>query len=119
MEAHWITLFIVLIPLWLLQNIVHELSHGLTLKMGWDWDFKIWPFPSKKLGRFTFAHVTYQKKPTSKDPGDSGSPSCPESGRCESSARAAETPPTNKRQMQSKQISFFIISPYSSLQGRV
>lgn len=72
MEAHWIVLLVAIIPFWLLQNVIHELSHGLTLKLGWGWKFKIWPFPSTKLGRFTFAHVTYEKTPDSADPPEYG-----------------------------------------------
>lgn len=72
MAAHWIVLLIVLVPLWLLQNVIHELSHGLTLWAGWRWGFKIWPFPSKKLGRFTFAHVIYHRTEESKDPDNKG-----------------------------------------------
>lgn len=72
MNAQWVTLLIVIIPLWFLQNVVHELSHGLTLKLGWGWNFKLWPFPSNKLGRFTFACTMYESTPSSKDPGDNG-----------------------------------------------
>lgn len=72
MEAQWITLLIAIIPLWLLQNVIHELSHGLTLYLGWDWKFKIWPFPSKRLGRFTFAHVKYERVEKSKEPPNCG-----------------------------------------------
>jgi len=72
MDAQWITFFIVLMPIWLLQNVVHELSHGLTVKLGWGWTFKIWPFPSNRLGRTTLACTIWEKTATSKDPGDSG-----------------------------------------------
>lgn len=67
MEAHWIVFLVLLIPFWLLQNTIHELSHGLTRYIGWKWKFKLWPFPSWKLGRFTFAHVKYEKTPESKE----------------------------------------------------
>jgi len=72
METHLIVLLITIIPFWLLQNIIHELSHGLTLYIGWKWDFKIWPFPSKKLGRFTFAHTEYKRTLKSKEPDNRG-----------------------------------------------
>lgn len=72
MEAHWIVLLVAVIPFWLLQNVIHELSHGLTLRLGWNWDFKIWPFPSTALGRFTFAHVKYMKNSESTDPPEAG-----------------------------------------------
>ena len=67
MFFNWITILISIPILWLLQNIIHELSHGLTMKLGWSWDFKIWPFPSNRLGRFTFAHVKYFKNKNSKE----------------------------------------------------
>jgi hypothetical protein len=67
MESHWIVFLVLLIPFWLLQNTIHELSHGLTRYFGWKWKFKIWPFPSWKLGRFTFAHVKYEKTEESEE----------------------------------------------------
>lgn len=67
MEAHWIVFLVLLIPFWLLQNTIHELSHGLTRYLGWKWNFKLWPFPSWKLGRFTFAHVKYEKTEESEE----------------------------------------------------
>lgn len=63
MAIHWIIFLISIIPFWLLQNVIHELSHGLTIFFGWKWKFNVWPFPSKRLGRFTFANVVYM--PTS------------------------------------------------------
>ena len=63
----WITILIAIPILWLLQNIIHELSHGLAINIGWDWDFKIWPFPGYKLGRFTFAHITFSRNEHSKN----------------------------------------------------
>lgn len=67
MDTHWIILFVCIIPFWFMQNVIHELSHGLTIYFGWKWKFKIWPFPSKKLGRFTFAHTKYIRTEKSKD----------------------------------------------------
>jgi len=67
MAVHWIVLLCAIFPLWLLQNVIHELSHGLTIWLGWKWKFSIYPFPSKKLGRFTFAHVIYEKAEGSED----------------------------------------------------
>jgi len=67
METKWIVFLVLLIPFWLLQNTIHELSHGLTRYIGWKWKFKLWPFPSWKLGRFTFAHVKYEKTEESKE----------------------------------------------------
>lgn len=59
MNAFWITVIASVLPFWLLQNIIHELSHGLTACVGWKWKFSIYPFPSMKLGRFSFAHCLY------------------------------------------------------------
>lgn len=72
METHWIVLFVCVIPFWFLQNVIHELSHGLAMYLGWKWKFKIWPFPSNRLGRFTFAHVKYERTNESKDLSDLG-----------------------------------------------
>ena len=72
MALHWIIALIVLLPMWLLQNYIHELSHGLTLWFGWRWKFKVYPLPSKKLGRFTWAHVTYEPTTKSREPGPQG-----------------------------------------------
>lgn len=65
----WIILAIIA-PLWLLQNTIHELSHGLTIRYLCNFDFKIWPFPSNDLGRFTFAHTTFIPRENSTDPTD-------------------------------------------------
>jgi len=67
----WIILLAVL-PFWFLQNILHELAHGLTLWLGWRWKFSIWPFPSKKLGMWTFSHVVYSPTSDSTDPSNKG-----------------------------------------------
>ena len=67
MEAHWIVTLAVILPFWFLQNVIHELSHGLTLKLGWKWNFSIYPLPSMKLGRFTWAHVKYERTEESKE----------------------------------------------------
>lgn len=72
MALYWIVLLAAVIPMWLLQNIIHELSHGLAVFIGWGWRFSIWPFPSKRLGNFTFAHVLFFPTATSKDPGNAG-----------------------------------------------
>ena len=72
MNAFWITVLASIIPLWFLQNVIHELSHGLTMWFGWKWEFLIYPLPSKKLGRFTFAHITYSKTSESKDISEHG-----------------------------------------------
>jgi len=63
---------VAIFPFWLLQNVIHELAHGLALRVGWGWWFSIWPFPSTKLGRFTFAHVVYEPTPTSSVPDNRG-----------------------------------------------
>jgi len=68
METHWIVTLTAIIPFWLLQNVIHELSHGFTIKLGWKWKFSIYPFPSTKIGRFTWAHITYERIPESIDP---------------------------------------------------
>jgi hypothetical protein len=67
MDIHWIVLLCAIIPFWILQNTIHELSHGLTIWLGWKWKFKIWPFPSYRLGRFSLACVTYEATDESKD----------------------------------------------------
>jgi hypothetical protein len=72
MAVHWIVLLVAIVPFWLLQNIIHELAHGLTLRIGWGWRFRIWPLPSMKLGRFTFAHVVYEPTATSSTPDNAG-----------------------------------------------
>jgi hypothetical protein len=72
MALHWIVALIAILPMWFLQNIIHELAHGLTLWFGWRWKFRIFPFPSKKLGRFTWAHVRYIRTSASTDPSDGG-----------------------------------------------
>jgi len=72
MAVHWIVLLAAIIPFWLLQNIIHELAHGLALRLGWGWKFSIYPFPSTKLGRFTFAHVIYEPTATSGTPTSQG-----------------------------------------------
>jgi hypothetical protein len=56
------------LTLWLIQNVSHEGAHALTaIKYGAKIvDF--WPFPSTKLGTFTFAHVSWQW-------GEAGAPS--------------------------------------------
>jgi hypothetical protein len=72
MAVHWIVLLVALVPFWLLQNIIHELAHGLALRLGWGWRFSIWPFPSMKLGQFTFAHVIYEPTVTAVAPTSKG-----------------------------------------------
>lgn len=72
MALHWIVCLIAVLPLWFLQNIIHEAAHGLTMWLGWRWKFSIYPFPSNKLGRFTWAHVTYSSGPDSKEVDDDG-----------------------------------------------
>lgn len=72
MAFHWIICLIAVLPFWLLQNIIHEAAHGLTMWFGWRWKFSIYPFPSKKLGRFTWAHVTYSSGSDSRDVDDDG-----------------------------------------------
>ena len=67
MNIFWITILISIIPLWALQNILHELTHGLTIKLGWKWNFTLYPYPNTKLGRFAFASVLYEKVAGSKD----------------------------------------------------
>jgi hypothetical protein len=72
MAVHWIALLAALVPFWLLQNVIHELAHGLALRLGWGWRFTIWPLPSMRLGRFTFAHVVYEPTSESSMPDASG-----------------------------------------------
>lgn len=61
----WLILF-VLIPLWFLQNVIHETAHGLVVKI-FKWDFIIYPYPNTKLGRFTFASVLFIQPPNSQN----------------------------------------------------
>lgn len=68
MAPHWIVALAAILPLWLLQNVIHELAHGITMWIGWRWKFKIFPFPSTRLGRFTWAHVVYEPTSKSSDP---------------------------------------------------
>jgi len=68
MEIHWIVILVAILPFWFLQNCIHELSHGLTIRLGWRWGFKIWPLPSFGVGgRFSFAHTTFNRTEKSKD----------------------------------------------------
>lgn len=68
----WVILLAALAPFWFLQNVIHELAHGLALRLGWGWKFTIWPFPSMRLGRFTFAHVLYEPTAESTTPTNQG-----------------------------------------------
>jgi hypothetical protein len=53
----WFAL-VLLLPLWLLQNIVHEVSH--TLIPRWKGcKTSIYPWPSIRDGRFYFAYATW------------------------------------------------------------
>jgi len=70
MNVFLITVLISIIPLWELQNVLHELTHGLTIKLGWKWNFTLYPYPNTKLGRFCFASVLYEKVAGSKDMND-------------------------------------------------
>lgn len=72
MYVFWITILISILPLWFLQNIIHELSHGLTAYIKFGWGFSIYPFPSYKLGHFTFAHCKYEFKESALDIGKNG-----------------------------------------------
>jgi len=72
MAAHWIVLLLAVVPFWLLQNTLHELAHGLALRIGWGWKFSIHPFPSRALGRFTFSHVVYEPKAAAEIPTNRG-----------------------------------------------
>lgn len=67
MSAFWIAVLVSILPLWLLQNIIHETAHALTAYFGWSWKFSIYPFPSMKLGYFTFAHCKYWSVENSKE----------------------------------------------------
>jgi hypothetical protein len=52
--------------------VIHEAAHGITIGLGWKYKFSIWPFPSMRLGRFTFACVTYEPTSESKPVSDFG-----------------------------------------------
>jgi hypothetical protein len=52
--------------MWFLQNLIHELSHGLYIWVIYRWKFKIHPFPSKQLGEFTWSYISYMPKNKSK-----------------------------------------------------
>jgi hypothetical protein len=59
-DTIWWVALISAVGFWLPQNVIHEGAHAVAAR---HWGAKIisfWPFPSKKLGYFTFAHVRWQ-----------------------------------------------------------
>ena len=52
--------------LWLLQNIIHEMSHGIYIWIKYRWRFTIYPLPSKRLGQFTWSYINYEQTKKSK-----------------------------------------------------
>ena len=53
------------LPSFLIHNIVHEGAHALVALWSGASDVKLWPFPGRRLGYFTFAHMTYTFRGTS------------------------------------------------------
>lgn len=47
------------LPSFLLHNVIHEGSHALVALASGATNVKLWPFPSRRLGYFTWAHFTY------------------------------------------------------------
>jgi len=54
------------ILMWLVQNLQHELAHAIVAKSSGAKIIEIWPFPSKKLGYFSWAYVIFyfEKSPS-------------------------------------------------------
>jgi len=60
MEVHWIAAISAILPMAFLQSVIHQLSHGLAMRIGWKWGFKIHPLPSKGASGVVWPHVTYR-----------------------------------------------------------
>jgi hypothetical protein len=59
-------LIVVAAVLWLplsflLHNIIHEGAHALAALLLGGGPVTLWPFPGKRTGNFTWAHMTYTK----------------------------------------------------------
>lgn len=50
------------LPSFLLHNVLHEGSHALAAWWAGCTNIRLYPFPSRKLGYFTWAHMTYTQK---------------------------------------------------------
>lgn len=47
------------LPSFFLHNVLHEGSHALVALLTGGRNVRLWPFPSRDGGYFTWAHVTY------------------------------------------------------------
>jgi len=47
------------LPSFLLHNVLHEGAHALMAWFSGCTNIRLYPFPSRKLGYFTWAHMTY------------------------------------------------------------
>lgn len=62
MSIEWIVLLVALAwaaPSFLLHNLIHEGAHAVVALLFGASSVRIWPFPGKRTGSFTWAHVTY------------------------------------------------------------
>lgn len=50
------------LPSFLLHNIIHEGAHCLVALAAKCTNVRLWPFPGKKLGYWTWAHMSYESK---------------------------------------------------------
>lgn len=48
------------LPSFLLHNVIHEGAHALVALAAGCRDVRLWPFPGRKLGYWTWAHMTYE-----------------------------------------------------------
>jgi hypothetical protein len=55
------------LPSFLLHNTLHEGAHALAAKMAGCTDIRLYPFPGRKLGYFTWAHMRYSVTSVSTD----------------------------------------------------
>lgn len=56
----WWGLVVSALAMWLPQNVQHEGMHAALAKYFGADDVKIWPFPGKQLGHFTWAHARWR-----------------------------------------------------------
>ncbi len=72
MSVFLITFLIAIVPIWFLQNAIHQLSHGLTAWFKWKWNFKIYPWPSNDSGKISFSSIIFEGNDQSKEADDPG-----------------------------------------------
>lgn len=68
MGVKWIFIITLLFPMIIFQNLIHELSRGLIMRFIYKWKFIPHIFPSKRLQKFTWSHITYTPTKLSKNP---------------------------------------------------